>query len=82
MSDQERLIDHVEVDRSACIGAVVCEALAPGTFEIDDENIAVVRPKEGWDDDEAILDAAKACPVLAIKLMAQDGSQIFPEEDK
>lgn len=77
---EEKKVAEISVDRETCIGAVVCEALAGGTFLMDDENIAVVKPKDGWDDRETILDAARACPVLAIKVKDEDGTQLYPEE--
>lgn len=73
-------IGKVIVKRDVCIGAAVCEALAPGTFAMDSENIAIVKPKEGWDDFDAILDAAKACPVLAIEVFDEAGNKLYPEE--
>lgn len=74
-------IGKVIVKRDTCIGAAVCEALAPGTFEMDSENIAVVKPQEGWDGYGAIMDAAKACPVLAIEVFDENGKKLYPKED-
>lgn len=79
-SQNEHEIGSIEVDRHACIGADVCAILAPGTFELDDERIAVVKDRATWDDRQTILDAAAACPVLAIKVQAADGTTLFPEE--
>ena len=79
-AQDERQIATITVDRHACIGAEVCAILAPGTFELDDERIAVVKDKATWDTDQVIRDAAVACPVLAIKLHGADGTQLFPEE--
>jgi len=77
-ADKESNIKSVEVDREKCIGAASCVAIAPDVFELDNENKAVVKNPHGADDDTIIL-AAKSCPVLAIKVIAKDGTQIAPE---
>jgi ferredoxin len=69
----------VEIDRDLCIGDQACCAEAPNTFEMDDENIAVVTNPAGDSDDE-ILAAAKTCPVDAIKVIdTATGKQVWPE---
>ena len=70
-------IGKIVVDRETCIGAGPCVALAPGTFELDNEGKAVVINQSGNTDKE-ILDAAMSCPVLAIKVYDVDGNQIYP----
>ncbi len=71
-------IAKIIVDRDICIGAAPCVTVAPGVFQLDDENKAyVVDPKAA--DDETILLAAQACPVQAISLFDETGKQIFPE---
>lgn len=70
-------IAKIIVDRDACIGAASCVAVAGRTFYMDDENKAVVI--EPWtDDEETILLSAQACPTLAIRLIDEDGNQIYP----
>ncbi len=54
---------RIELDRSLCLGYGVCEALAPEVFELSDD-VAVLRV--GWSDDDAVLEAAGACPAGAI----------------
>ncbi|MBI4053977.1 MAG: ferredoxin [Candidatus Doudnabacteria bacterium] len=76
--EKEGLIGKIEVDRNLCIGAASCVAVAPGVFELDNENKAVVKDPKGADEDTIML-AAKSCPVLAIKIFGKDGKQIFPE---
>lgn len=71
-------IAKIVVDRDVCIGAAPCVTVAPGVFQLDDENKAyVVDPKAA--DDETILLAAQSCPVQAISLFDETGKQIFPE---
>lgn len=70
-------IAKVIVDRELCIGAASCVAVAGRTFYMDEENKAVVI--EPWSDDtDTILLAAQSCPVLAIKVIDEDGNQLYP----
>jgi ferredoxin len=70
----------IEIDRDACVGDGLCVDEAPDTFEMDDEDIAVVINPAG-DDPEAILDAAQACPSDAIILHDADtGAKVWPED--
>jgi ferredoxin len=69
----------IEIDRELCIGDQACCAEAPNTYEMDDENIAIVTNPEG-DSPEEILAGAKICPVDAIILKdAETGEQVWPE---
>lgn len=68
---------RIEIKRDLCIGAASCVAVAPETFALDDENIAIVKNPAG-NPDEAILMAAQACPTKAIYLFEKD-KQIWPE---
>ena len=70
-------IGKIVVDRNLCIGAASCIAVAPGVFELDSENKAVVYNDKGADD-EAILLAAKSCPTQAILVFDEEGYQIYP----
>lgn len=70
-------IGKIVVDRNLCIGAASCVAIAPGVFELDQENKAVVFNDRGADD-ETILLAAQSCPTRAIILFDDEGNQIYP----
>ncbi len=78
MSDKPLKISKVEVDRELCIGAAPCVTVAPGVFQLDDENKAYVVDQNGADA-ETILLAAQSCPVQAIIVYDEDGNQIYPE---
>jgi ferredoxin len=79
MEDQKPLIiSKVEVDRDICIGAAPCVTVAPGVFQLDEENKAYIVDEKAADA-ETILLAAQACPVQAIKIFDQDGKQVYPE---
>ena len=69
----------VEVDNAACIGAAPCTAMAPGTFALDDSGKAGILASVDADDQETILNAARACPVAAIIIKDETGKVIFPE---
>lgn len=68
---------RIEVKRDLCIGAASCLAVAPGVFELDSELKAIVTDPHGADA-ATILEAARACPTLAIYLYDDDGKQVFP----
>lgn len=84
----------VKVDKSLCIGAASCVAVAPDVFELSDEGKAVIKKKDGttssdfvaYEDtngDATLIDhAARSCPVNAIIIMEVDDKgnekQIWP----
>lgn len=72
-------ISKIVVDRDGCIGAASCIALAPDTFELDEEAKAVIKDSHG-NSDEDILEAAKSCPTNAIFIYDEGGNQIWPEK--
>ncbi|MEK7625157.1 MAG: ferredoxin [Patescibacteria group bacterium] len=71
-------IRKIVVDRVKCIGANSCVAVAPGIFQLDDENLAYIVDPEAADEDTLLM-SAQSCPVLAILLYDENGKVIFPE---
>lgn len=69
----------VRVDKEGCIGAGVCTAIASQSFELDEEGKAIILKGIDQDNKEAILDAAKACPVAAIIIKDTKGNQVYPD---
>jgi ferredoxin len=69
----------VEVDQNVCIGAAPCTAMAPNTFALNDSGKAAILASVDQDDQETILNAARACPVAAIIIKDETGKVIFPE---
>lgn len=71
-------IVKIVVDRQLCIGAAACLGVAPEAYELDDQNIAVL--KNTWSElsDEILLASAQSCPTRAIFLFDQGGQQIYP----
>jgi ferredoxin len=55
------------VDEYACCGHGDCAAIAPGVFRVDE--IATVI---GSAPDDVILEAARACPAMAIEVVDAD----------
>jgi len=80
VAGKKRKIAKVVIKRDICIGAASCLAVAPKTFDLDDENIAIVTDMKAHTDEEILL-AAQACPTKAIFLYDEDGNQIFPEKE-
>ena len=67
----------VKVDRSKCIGAGPCTAVAPNVFQLDSENIATVISQDELDDIKLL--AAQSCPVAAITVEdIETGKQVWP----
>ncbi|HEX7610006.1 MAG TPA: ferredoxin [Solirubrobacteraceae bacterium] len=63
-----------QIDEAACAAHGDCEAIAPEIFRVDD--VAVVI---GEGPDELMLEAARACPSVAIVITDSDtGEQVYP----
>lgn len=72
-------IARIETDRDLCISAGSCAALAPKTFGLDDEGkVKMLDPK--GDTDELIMEAARSCPVDAIRLFDDADKQVWPKQ--
>jgi len=68
----------MRIDRDLCIGAATCVALAPKAWALDDEAKAIILDTSEQETDEALLEAAKGCPVMAIFITDENGKQIYP----
>jgi ferredoxin len=68
---------EIRVVREKCIGAATCTVYAPATFDLDEQNIAIIKNGE-WDRLEKIVAAAVSCPVLAIEVY-EKGKKLFPK---
>lgn len=62
---------RIQIDRDLCIGFGNCVQTAPGVFELDDEEISVVKDPGGADM-SAIRDAVRLCPTAAITIVDED----------
>jgi ferredoxin len=87
-------IAKLEVKRDICIGATPCIIAASTAMELDGENKAVYKLKDGSKSsgpvdksaledasltDDVLLTSAQSCPVKAIFLYDENGKQIYPE---
>lgn len=68
----------MSIDRSLCIGAATCVAIAPKAWALDDEAKAIILDTADQETDESLVEAAKGCPVMAIIITDQDGKQLYP----
>lgn len=69
---------QVEVIRDKCISAASCVAIAPKTFDLDEEDLAIIIDQHGDDDDTRLL-AAQSCPTAAIIVTdTTTGQQVWP----
>lgn len=68
---------EIRIIRPTCISAATCVVYAENTFDLDADNIAIIKEGE-WDKLEKIIAAAQSCPVLAIEIY-EKGKKIFPK---
>jgi ferredoxin len=70
----------VKVINEKCIGAASCVAIAPGTFKMNENNIAEVISQKGDPDDMKLL-GAQSCPTAAVIVTdTESGQQVWPVE--
>lgn len=68
---------RVKIQRSKCIGAASCVAIAPKVFALDDKQLAYVISEDELDDMKLL--AAQSCPTAAIIIEdIETGAQIWP----
>ncbi|MDP1721812.1 MAG: ferredoxin [Candidatus Gottesmanbacteria bacterium] len=68
----------MRIDRSLCIGAATCVAIAPKAWALDDEAKAIILDTSDEETDDTLLEAAKGCPVMAIFITDESGKQLYP----
>ncbi len=65
---------RIEIDQSACSAHGDCAAIAPQVFALEETAVVI-----GDGPDELILEAAAACPALAISVLdTETGAAVFP----
>jgi ferredoxin len=65
---------RVAVDRDACEANAVCAGLAPGVFDLDDEDyLHVLQPDVPEGTADAVRRAVASCPKAALRL--EDGPE-------
>jgi len=68
---------RVRIDRDLCVGFVDCMKEAPEGFRLDDDGIAVFVEPDTVERDR-LLRACDACPVDAITVWDEAGTQLVP----
>jgi ferredoxin len=68
----------MKIDQDLCIGAATCIAIAPKAWSLNDEAKAIILDTADSETDETLIEAAKACPVMAIFITDENGQQLFP----
>lgn len=71
---------EIKVDRNLCVSLAVCVGLAPKTFQLDKEGKAVIIDPNAYDIN-AVMEAAKGCPVNAIIIKDPNGKRIWPNPE-
>lgn len=69
---------HVSIDRDLCIGSGKCASDSPSAFSLDDYEIAQVLPGAADLPDERLIVIARRCPVSAIVLHDESGTEVDP----
>lgn len=69
----------IKIIKASCISAAICVIRAPNTFDLDADGIAYVK-ESTWDEAVDIMEAAKACPTLAIIVEDLEGNQLWPKK--
>ena len=71
----------ITVNKSRCIGSGDCVETAPAVFQLGaDEKSEVIDPAGA--PDGVIVSAARSCPVKAITVTDESGTQLFPPPKK
>jgi len=68
---------RVRIDRNLCVGFGDCMKEAPEGFKLDDDGIAVFLYPDTVERDR-LLRACDACPVDAITVWDEAGTQLVP----
>lgn len=64
----------IVVDRARCTGIGICESVAPHVFEVDDDGALVLMVEEAEDGDEAVTEAVRTCPAMALAMVDSSGT--------
>ena len=71
----------ITINKTRCISSGDCVETAPAVFQLDDEGKSdVVNPAGAGD--SSIIAAARSCPVKAITIVDDSGTQLFPPPKK
>lgn len=68
----------IRIDRHLCVGFGDCVERASRAFELDEEQIAVLRDGAEATSREDLIAGCEVCPVDALTVLDADGRQIVP----
>jgi ferredoxin len=68
----------VRIDRHLCVGFGDCVDEAPESFELDGEGVVAFRDDPDSGGRERLIRACESCPVDALTLVDEDGTQLAP----
>jgi ferredoxin len=69
----------IRIDRLLCVGFGDCIELAPELWEFDGDGIVAFRdPLPGGIDRDRLITSCDICPVDALSVHDEDGSQLAP----
>ena len=68
----------LQIDHELCSGFADCVEAVPDAFALNEDNLAVLLDLEK-PPLEALVEAADSCPVSAILIFGEDGTQLAPE---
>ncbi len=68
----------VKIDRTLCVGFGDCIDAAPEIFEFDNDGIAVFLTDATEAERDRLSEACAGCPVDALVLLDEDGTQLVP----
>ena len=61
---------RITVDSDRCVGSAYCQRIAPATFDLGDDGLAVVLDADvAGADAAAVREAESACPAMAISVL-------------
>jgi ferredoxin len=61
---------RITVDSDRCVGSAYCQRIAPASFDLGDDGIAVVLDADvAGADAAAVREAESACPAMAISIL-------------
>ena len=66
------------IDRDVCIGSGNCIKVGPDLFEFDDHQVCAFRRNVGELDRENIIEACAVCPVDALIVRDNAGTELVP----
>ena len=62
----------VTIDRAKCTGLGICEAMAPGVFEVDESgDLVLLTANVGADQLDEVRAAVEGCPTEALRLAGE-----------